>query len=104
LHHPFQFDGEEGDNDFDLLDEWENNNKVVKHKWKACYPNAFDYEFGNVDEANCYKKFLCESTRKKLTFFLHKIDTGNSNLSSKCHQRRLMTLSLCSSKMNGFTK
>ena len=32
--HPYQFDWEEGDNDFDLLDEWENNNTVVEHNGK----------------------------------------------------------------------
>jgi hypothetical protein len=63
--HPFQFDWEEGDDDFDLLDEWVNNNKVVEREWKPHTPNAFDYEFDNVYKANCYKKFLCESVREK---------------------------------------
>ena len=67
--HPFQFDWEEGDDDFDLPDDWENNNEVVEHEWKPCSPNAFDYEFGNVYKANWYKKFLCEFVREK-TYFL----------------------------------
>ena len=67
--HPFHIDWGHGDADFDLPDECKNGNEVVEHEHKPRSRNAFDYEFGNIYEANWYRKILCESVREK-TYFL----------------------------------
>ena len=36
-------------------------------------PKAFEYKFGNVYEANWYKRFLCDSVREK-TYYLSQRD------------------------------